>query len=56
MHTFEAMLKPGCHQERIGLITVLTSRKLREKLQCLYENLMSKHFGKTAVPKKKNGL
>ena len=29
-----------------------TSRQLREKLQCLYENLTSNNFRKTAVPKK----
>ena len=37
----------------IDLVTVfdaiLTSRKTREKLQCLYENLMSNNFRKTAV-------
>ena len=37
---------------KIGFITVLTSRQPREKLQCLYENLMSKNFRKTAVLKK----
>ena len=42
----------------IDLVTVfdafLTSRQTREKLQCLYENLMSNNFGKTrtAVLKK----
>ena len=40
----------------IGLITVfdaiLTSRQPCEKLQCLYENLMSNNFRKTAVLKK----
>ena len=40
----------------IGLITVfdaiLTSRQPREKLQCLYENLMSNNFRKTAILKK----
>ena len=40
------------HELTIGLITVLTSRQPREKLQCLYENLMSKNFRKTAVLKK----
>ena len=38
---------------RIDLVTVfdaiLTSRQTREKLQCLYENLMSNNFRKTAV-------
>ena len=37
----------------IDLVTVfdaiLTSRQTREKLQCLYENLMSNNFRKTAV-------
>ena len=33
---------------------VLTSRQTREKLQCLYENLMSNNFRKTAVLNKKN--
>ena len=31
--------------------TMLTSRQTREKLQCLYENLMSNNFRKTAVLK-----
>ena len=30
---------------------ILTSRQTREKLQCLYENLMSNKFHKTAVLK-----
>ena len=42
---------------RIDLVTVLeailTSRKPREKLLYLYENLMSNNFRKTAVLKKK---
>ena len=37
----------------IDLVTVLeailTSRQVHEKLQCLYENLMSNNFCKTAV-------
>ena len=37
---------------QIDLVTVfdaiLTSRQTREKLQCLYENLMSNNFHKTA--------
>ena len=37
----------------IDLVTVfdaiLTSRQTREKLQCLYENLMSNNFRRTAV-------
>ena len=40
----------------IDLVTVfdaiLTSRLTREKLQCLYENLMSINFRRTAVLKK----
>ena len=40
----------------IDLVTVfdaiLTSRQTREKLQCLYENLMSNNFRGTAVLKK----
>ena len=32
--------------------TILTSRQTREKLHCLYENLMSDNFRKTAVLKK----
>ena len=40
----------------IDLVTVfnaiLTSRQTREKLQCLYENLMSNNFRRTAVLKK----
>ena len=31
---------------------ILTSRQAREKLQCLYENLMSNNFLITAVLKK----
>ena len=41
----------------IDLVTVfdaiLTSRQTREKLQGLYENLMSNNFRRTAVKKKK---
>ena len=40
----------------IDLVTVfdaiLTSRQAREKLQCLYENLMSNNFRRMAVLKK----
>ena len=40
----------------IDLVTVfdaiLTSRQTREKLQCLYENLISNNFRGTAVLKK----
>ena len=31
---------------------IFTSRQTREKLQCLYENLMSSNFRKTALLKK----
>ena len=41
---------------QIDLITVfdtmLMSRQAREKLQCLYENLMSNNFRKTTLLKK----
>ena len=44
----------------IDLVTVfdaiLTNRQTCEKIQCVYENLMSNNFRKTAVPKKKNDL
>ena len=44
------------HANSIDLDTVfdaiLTSRQMREKLQCLYENLMSNNFRRTAVLKK----
>ena len=30
---------------------VLTNREMREKLQCLYENLMSNNFRRTGVLK-----
>ena len=40
----------------VDLVTVfdaiLTSRQTREKLQCLYENLISSNFRRTAVLKK----
>ena len=42
----------------IDLVTVfdaiLTNRQKREKLQCLYENLMSNNFRTTAVRAEKN--
>ena len=34
-------------------IAVLTCKKAREKLQCLYENIMSHHFRKAVVLKLK---
>ena len=46
--------------KEIDLVTVfdaiLTSRQTHEKLQCLYENLMSNNFRRTAVLKKENEL
>ena len=43
----------SCSWCTIDLVTVLEaivpSRQPREKLQCLYENLMSNNFHKTAV-------
>ena len=48
--------KLAAHCTSIDLVTVfdaiLTSRQTCEKLQCLYENLMSNNFRKTAVLKK----
>ena len=48
--------KPQETQVSIELVTVfdaiLTSRQMREKLQCLYENLMSNNFRRTDVLKK----
>ena len=47
------VLQNGQNGGGIDLVTVfdaiLTSRQPREKLQCLYENLMSNNFYKTAV-------
>ena len=47
---------PPFKDGKIDLVTVfdaiLTSRQTCEKLQCLYENLMSNNFRKTAVRKK----
>ena len=44
---------PKCDKGKIDLVTVfeatLTSRQTCEKLQCLYENLMSNNFRKTAA-------
>ena len=51
-------LKSLCKRPRLqlDLVTVLeailTSRQPREKLQCLYENLMSNNFRKAVVLKK----
>ena len=53
---FFSKLKRRMMVIEIDLVTVfdaiLTSRQTREKLQCLYENLMSNNFRKTAVLKK----
>ena len=38
------------------LEAILTSRQSREKLQCLYENLMSNNFLKTSVGSKKTWI
>ena len=38
------------------LEAILTSRQSREKLQCLYENLMSNNFLKTTVGSKKTWI
>ena len=52
----ESSNRVGSGRKRIDLVTVfdtiLTSRQTREKLQCLYENLMSNNFHRTAVLKK----
>ena len=54
--SFESTLMSSSMFRRIDLVMVfdaiLTSRQTREKLQCLYENLMSNNFRKTAVLKK----
>ena len=48
--------KPPANSSYIDLVTVLdvmlTSRQTREKLQCLYENIISNNFRRTAVLKK----
>ena len=48
-----------CHQNKIvnkrlnrPFHAILTSGQTREKLQCLYENLMSNNFRRMAVLKK----
>ena len=50
------ILHPARPRLTIDLVTVFdtiqTSRQTCEKLQCLYENLMSNNFRKTAVLKK----
>ena len=55
IHHFRNVEKAGAKMScvQIDLVTVfdaiLTSRQTCEKLQCLYENLMSNNFRKTAV-------
>ena len=49
--------RPGHGFRRLRVVpilvdAILTSRQTREKLQCLYENLMSNNFRRTAVLKK----
>ena len=39
-----------------ALEAILTSRQPREKSQCLYKNLMSNNFRKTAVLEKNNEM
>ena len=39
-----------------ALEAILTSRQAREKSQCLYKNLMSNNFRKTAVLEKNNEM
>ena len=48
----QAFLKKVSIDLVTGFDAILTSRQTREKLQCLYENLMSNNFRKTAVLKK----
>ena len=36
----------------VTVYAILTSGQTRDKLQCLYENLMSNNFRRTAVLKK----
>ena len=54
--SFTEIIRIKIGQVIIDLVTVfdpiLASRQTREKLQCLYENLMSNNFRKTAVLKK----
>ena len=56
IHHFHMGHNVLCLSPKIDLVTVfdaiLTSRQTREKLQCLYENLMSNNFRRTAVLKK----
>ena len=48
--------KENTSMQQTSFVTVfgaiLTRRQKREKLQCLYENLLSNKFRKTAVPNK----
>ena len=51
---------PLVNEVLIDLVTaleaILTSRQPREKSQCLYKNLMSNNFRKTAVLEKNNEM
>ena len=53
---FSLLLRLVVGSRCMDLVTVFdaifTSRQTREKLQCLYENLMSSNFRKTALLKK----
>ena len=53
MLQFPCSLKPLGGAQTIDLVTVfdaiLTRRQMREKLQCLYENLMSNNFRRTST-------
>ena len=53
----ESSKRVGSGRNRIDLVTVFdailtVARETREKLQCLYENLMSNNFHRTPVLKK----
>ena len=62
-HSIELQLSsmfPPVNEVVIDLVTaleaILTSRQAREKSQCLYKNLMSNNFRKTAVLEKNNEM
>ena len=48
----EKLSKVDCIELVRDFDAILTSGQMREKLQCLYENLMSNNFRKTALLKK----
>ena len=53
MKNYETLIsKVDCTDLVTDFDATLTSRQMREKLQCLYENLMSNNFHKTALLKK----